>query len=446
MSTISCAKCNKFETELEKGQKMSKCSRCKEVYYCSKVCQKNDWKSHKKSCVNKKSATSLFTGEKKTAPSTVSSGSIPVLILAEQHHNVDCMRENSLLMQKAIGSIRKQGQGEVRILVVNEGNSIHPCIETMIDMMKQNIKIMPEKTLQLKKMVDYMEKNNIVEELDNKQLDGDYLKNITTLHSNPDYIVNSLSALFANVTVPLQFTNESTYREVMTSHGISDVEDYYKTGFLSIIEKLNEAKENLGGGSSTALIAKSITLLNQLTDDGLKLIFTNPQKYIQILLKENKPSYNELSQQLSLIIVALEENNIDRFQELYTPYSMIAAPPLMRIMNSIRDMNLLQAINWRINSLDPPNLVVVILGGIHFKNFIALIDQNRNLTLLPESMKSFEAMKKMMKGGKRKTKRRRRKKGTKKKARRRTKRTRRRKHRRKRRTKKNNKINLGRRQ
>jgi hypothetical protein len=452
MSTISCAKCNKLKTELEKGQKMSKCSRCKEVYYCSKVCQANDWKSHKKSCVKKKSATSSFTGKKKTAPSTVSSGSIPVLILAEQHHNVVCMRSNSLLMQTAIGSIRNQGQGEVRILVVNEGNSINPCIEVMIMMMKQDIKEMPDKTRQVKKMVDYMEKNIIVEELDNKQLDGDYLKNITTLPSNPDYIVNSLSALFANVTVPLQFPNESSYREMMTSHGISDVEDYYTTGLLSIIEKLNEAKENLGGGggSSTALIAKSIdkciTLLNHLTG-GLKLIFTNLQNYIQILialfesfneilLKENKPSYTELSQQLSETIAALKENNIHRFQELYTPQSMIA-PPLMRVMNSIRDMNLLQAINRRISRPDPPDLVVVILGGIHFENFIALINQDRNLTLLPESIQSFEAMKKTMKGGKRKTKRRRRKKGTKKKARRRTKRTHQKKRRRKRRTRKN---------
>ena len=103
----------------------------------------------------------------------------------------------------------------------------------------------------------------------------------------------------------------------------------------------------------------------------------------------------------------------------------MTAPPLMRVMNSIRDMNLLQAINRRISRPDPPNLVVVILGGIHFENVIALINQDRNLTLLPESIQSFESMKKTMKGGKRKTKRRRRRKRKKTKKRRR-KRTRRR--------------------
>jgi phage FluMu protein Com len=441
MSTISCAKCNKLKTELSgKGQKMSKCSRCKEVYYCSKVCQRGDWEKHKQSCVScskKKSATSSSRGKR----ATVSSGSIPVLLLAEQHHNVMCMRSNSLLMQTAIQSIRNQGQGAVRILVVNEGNSINPCVEVMMMQMKQSIQAMPDKTRQVKKMVDYMEKNIIVEELDKKKMDGDYLKNITTLPSNPDYIVNSLSALFANVTNLLRFPNEISYRKMMANHGISDAENYYTAGFSFIIDKLNEAKQNLGGGvgSSSALIAKSIdkciTLLSHLTTGGLKLKFTNQQNYIQILIAlfesfneilliENKPSYTELAQQLSETIAALKENNIHRFQELYMLQSM-TAPPLMRVMNSIRDMNLLQAINRRISRPDPPNLVVVILGGIHFENFIALINQDRNLTLLPESIQSFESMKKTMKGGKRKTKRRRRRKRKKTKKRRR-KRTRRR--------------------
>ena len=30
------------------------CSVCKDVYYCSKTCQINDWKEHQKSCENKK--------------------------------------------------------------------------------------------------------------------------------------------------------------------------------------------------------------------------------------------------------------------------------------------------------------------------------------------------------------------------------------------------------
>jgi len=40
----SCGVCGKPST--------SKCSMCKSVYYCSKLCQKRDWKSHKKVCKN----------------------------------------------------------------------------------------------------------------------------------------------------------------------------------------------------------------------------------------------------------------------------------------------------------------------------------------------------------------------------------------------------------
>ena len=34
----------------QKECELLKCSRCKEVYYCDVVCQKADWKEHKKSC------------------------------------------------------------------------------------------------------------------------------------------------------------------------------------------------------------------------------------------------------------------------------------------------------------------------------------------------------------------------------------------------------------
>jgi hypothetical protein len=43
-----CAKCQKGEPD---GIQMSKCSRCKVVYYCNRECQVADWKVHKKKCV-----------------------------------------------------------------------------------------------------------------------------------------------------------------------------------------------------------------------------------------------------------------------------------------------------------------------------------------------------------------------------------------------------------
>ena len=39
-----CANCKKF------GLKFKKCSACQSVYYCSRECQRSDWKKHKKVC------------------------------------------------------------------------------------------------------------------------------------------------------------------------------------------------------------------------------------------------------------------------------------------------------------------------------------------------------------------------------------------------------------
>ena len=39
-----CNYCNKIDAKLKK------CTRCKQAFYCSKKCQKKDWKNHKKVC------------------------------------------------------------------------------------------------------------------------------------------------------------------------------------------------------------------------------------------------------------------------------------------------------------------------------------------------------------------------------------------------------------
>lgn len=45
---------NKFcEVCLKNAKKLYSCSRCREIYYCSKNCQRIDWKEHKKRCVKK---------------------------------------------------------------------------------------------------------------------------------------------------------------------------------------------------------------------------------------------------------------------------------------------------------------------------------------------------------------------------------------------------------
>lgn len=43
---VQCAKCRKFMCK----HKIKRCSKCKQIRYCSKECQKADWDSHKSEC------------------------------------------------------------------------------------------------------------------------------------------------------------------------------------------------------------------------------------------------------------------------------------------------------------------------------------------------------------------------------------------------------------
>ena len=43
-----CGQCGVWQSDTER--KLERCSGCKLVYYCSRECQKRDWKEHKAHC------------------------------------------------------------------------------------------------------------------------------------------------------------------------------------------------------------------------------------------------------------------------------------------------------------------------------------------------------------------------------------------------------------
>lgn len=46
----SAPKCRKGDAELEDGQTLMYCAKCKSAKYCDETCQKADWKRHKRVC------------------------------------------------------------------------------------------------------------------------------------------------------------------------------------------------------------------------------------------------------------------------------------------------------------------------------------------------------------------------------------------------------------
>ncbi|KAK3817920.1 MAG: putative MYND domain protein [Linnemannia elongata] len=57
--TAKCAKCSK--TAADAGTSLKVCSKCKSIHYCSRECQKDHWKVHKKDCATNANANTGAT-------------------------------------------------------------------------------------------------------------------------------------------------------------------------------------------------------------------------------------------------------------------------------------------------------------------------------------------------------------------------------------------------
>jgi splicing suppressor protein 51 len=68
-----CAKCAKTSTE--SGIDLKRCAKCRTTPYCSRECQKADWKAHKKICAS--NAANSSTASTNTPPSTSATAGQP---------------------------------------------------------------------------------------------------------------------------------------------------------------------------------------------------------------------------------------------------------------------------------------------------------------------------------------------------------------------------------
>ncbi len=71
-----CRACSKEPAE---GEKLMACSRCKSAHYCSKECQKADWKTHKQICITSAAATHDSASSKRTPPTDTKSSTNVVM-------------------------------------------------------------------------------------------------------------------------------------------------------------------------------------------------------------------------------------------------------------------------------------------------------------------------------------------------------------------------------
>ncbi|KAE8441276.1 hypothetical protein EG329_005542 [Mollisiaceae sp. DMI_Dod_QoI] len=69
-SPANCTKCHKPQTDLP--QALKRCAKCQTTLYCSRECQKNDWKVHKRVCASQ--AASHEGPSTSTPPPSSSSG------------------------------------------------------------------------------------------------------------------------------------------------------------------------------------------------------------------------------------------------------------------------------------------------------------------------------------------------------------------------------------
>ena len=100
MSESVCASCGSLDA-------IWRCSACKSITYCSKLCQKNDFKKHKKVCCQEKAAEVIV--QKESEPAKVETRSCrcmfcgQIVMVSSEEEAIQHMSECSLLQEQLNG-------------------------------------------------------------------------------------------------------------------------------------------------------------------------------------------------------------------------------------------------------------------------------------------------------------------------------------------------------
>ena len=387
------------------------------------------------------------------------SARVPVLFIPEIHHNMELITRNAGFLSSYISQKQVQ-DGIRRICFVSEGNGVNPVFDSLIAQVPPG---------GVSPTVEYIKKNLLVEALNSEQYRLPFSgKRVTTLPTTINPLVGFITHFFQDYGVlTYQMGDANTvegFSEGMAQQGINHVDRWFEEGNTLMIQHLTESRQKgLLDDEGNAAADKAIAILQQFKDGGLQGFYgASGEKYAT-----NIGILAQLLELVKTLIIHSTEDSFDASGKMLLPRFIdkikhglengIANPekmtdetdglnawraiylpnirgervgqikPFMQLINSARDVNIINAMIARLNRRDPPQVFVMIFGKGHYPSIEKKLRGNPYLVLDPQSTALFNSMR----GGK-KTRRRRRGKKKKKTKKRRTKgrKTRRRKKRR----------------
>ena len=387
------------------------------------------------------------------------SAKVPVLFIPEIHHNMESITRNLHFLSSYIRTKQVQ-DGVKRICFVSEGNSVNPVFDSLISQVPPG---------GVSPTVEYIKRNLLVEALNSEQYRLPFSgQRVTTLPTTMNPLVNFVTQFFQDYGIfTYQMGDANTvegFREGMAQQGINHVDNWFEEGNSAMIQHLTESRQKgLLDDEGNAAADKAIAIIQTFKAGGLQGFYgesggnyaTNIGILAQLLelvktliIHSTEDSFDASGKMLLPRFIdkikhglengianpekmADETDGLNAWRAIYLPNMSGERAgqikPFMQLINSARDVNIINAMISRLNRRDPPQVFVMIFGKGHYPSIEKKLRDNPYLVLDPQSTAIFNSMR----GGK-KTRRRRKGKKKKKTKKRRTKRrkTRRRKKRR----------------